>query len=215
MDAERLNKELEVPEDEAEQARGIIQFSVNDALEKMITLSDNNAALISTHTIGLSSVKDFLFKYGFSDSRGGEIGRLPTSTAKDMGLFFEKLYNHKLANTEYTKEMIELLKRQELNTIIPKYLPKTASVAHKTGAIDLFTHDAGIIDIPSNPYIIVTLSNTDSPPAAEERMARISKNIYDYFIVRSVEKKRESLIYASITVVVASIVLICIYKIKQ
>jgi beta-lactamase class A len=215
IDAATLNKELEVPLEEAEQPSGIIRFTIQDALEKMITLSDNNAALLLTHAIKLSSVKKFLKENNFNHSHGGEIGHLPSSNSEDIVLFFDKLYHRKFANEKYTNAMIELLKKQELNTIIPKYLPSNTSIAHKTGAIDLFTHDAGIIFIRDYPYVLVTLSNTDSPPAAEERMARISKNVYEHFFYKSQQEKKDKVIYATMGISITAFLLLLLYTIKH
>ncbi|MBI2622076.1 serine hydrolase [Candidatus Microgenomates bacterium] len=77
--------------------------------------------------------------------------------------------------------MISLLLQQELNDRIPKYLPKEAKVAHKTGEIDFAKHDAGIVFANSGDYLIVVLSESDNPSAASERIANLSKAVYEYF----------------------------------
>ena len=118
---------------------------------------------------------------GFKDSSVGGSGDSPKSTADDIALFFEKLYKGELANTQYTKEMLDLLKAQTLNDKLPKYLPKGTVVAHKTGEIDYLSHDGGIVYAPTGDYIIVVLSESSYPPGAEERIAQISKRVFDYF----------------------------------
>ena len=77
--------------------------------------------------------------------------------------------------------MLQLLKIQKLNNKIPRYLPKDTVVAHKTGELDPFTHDAGIVYTPNGNYIIVVLSKSDDPDLAENRIADISKNVFNYF----------------------------------
>ena len=59
-DVEELNTKFNIASDAAELTEGTIDLSVKDALNKMITLSDNYAALLLTERIGLSSVASFL-----------------------------------------------------------------------------------------------------------------------------------------------------------
>ena len=77
--------------------------------------------------------------------------------------------------------MLDLLKKQKLNNKLPANLPEGVEIAHKTGEIGYFTHDAGIVYTSKGDYIIVVLSQSDMPSAAEDRIASISKNVYDYF----------------------------------
>ena len=76
--------------------------------------------------------------------------------------------------------MIEILKQQTFDDRIPKYLPKGIEVAHKTGEIGGFKHDAGIV-FAKDPILIVILSESNSPKGAAERIAELSRNIYGYF----------------------------------
>ncbi|MCX6791575.1 MAG: class A beta-lactamase-related serine hydrolase [Candidatus Gottesmanbacteria bacterium] len=181
QDVSTLNKEFLVATDSAERTEGTITFTVHDALTQMITISDNYAALLLSEKIRLSSVATFLRENGLSESTVGTDGGSPTVTPSDIALFFEKLYQGQLANQHHTDEMINLLKNQKLNEGIPKYLPDQSEVAHKTGEIDAFKHDAGIVYTDSNEYIIIVMSDSDNPPGAQERIALISKAVFDYF----------------------------------
>ena len=88
----------------------------------------------------------------------------------------------KLADEQYTGLMVDLLKGQKLNEKLPKYLPKGTAVAHKTGEIGWFSHDVGIVYSPSGDYIIVVLSESESPAGANDRIAQVSKAVYEYFL---------------------------------
>lgn len=173
-----LNSEFDISSEYAELTSGTISLSIKDALEQMITISHNYAALLLTSEIKLPNVTNFLKENAFYES---SIGEPPKTTASDILSFFEKLYNGQMANEENTQKMIELLKRQERNSKLPKYLPKDVSIGHKTGEIDFLSHDAGIVFSKSGDYIIVVLSQTDSPKGAEERTAKISEAVYKYF----------------------------------
>lgn len=176
-----LNQSFDIDPDLAEQKDGTITLSVNQALNQMITISHNYASLLLSKKIGLPSVENFLAENGFNQSNVGVDGNNPTTNAFDIALFFEKLNKGELANQQYTQEMLDLLKRQELNNKLPKYLPSDLQIAHKTGEIGWFTHDAGIIYTQKQNYIMVVLSESDSPKGAEDRIAQLSKAVYEYF----------------------------------
>lgn len=179
--AEVLNDAFDIDTEFAEQKEGEVKFTVKDALQQMITISHNYAALLLIKKVRISGLETFLITNEFSESRVGKNGHTPFTTALDMVLFFEKLYNGELANPEYTQKMLTLLKSQQLNDKLPKYLPDDVTVAHKTGEIGWFTHDAGIVYSPNGDYIIAVLSKSNSPRDAKERIALVSKAVYEYF----------------------------------
>lgn len=176
-----LNKKFRIDEKLAEKKTGKITLSVKDALNLMITKSDNYAGLLLASKINLSTITVFLKKYGFNASKVGTDGSAPVTSAFDIALFYKYLNEGKFANSDNTNAMIALLKKQVLNEKIPKQLPINAIVAHKTGELDLSSHDAGIIFAPKVTYIIVVLSKSEAPDLANERIANLSKDIYDYF----------------------------------
>ncbi len=180
-DVARFNETLGVATDEAELKEGSVSMSVSDALVEMITVSDNYSALLLSDRLRLSNVVDFMDQNGFVKSHlGGEDG-LPESTPKEMALFFEKLYKGKIIDSSYSGRMIALLKEQELNGKIPKYLPENQVIAHKTGELGNNTHDAGIVYADNGDYIIVVMSRTSDPDLAIENIATISKRVFDLF----------------------------------
>jgi len=176
--AEVLNDKFDIATESAEIKEGEITMTVQKALEQMITISHNYAALLLSARVRLSNVSKFLKEQGFENS---SIGVPPRTTAKDIALFYEKLYKGEIIDKESSMEMIELLKRQQLNDRIPKFLPEEIEVAHKTGEIDGYKHDAGIVFTKKGDYIIVVLSKTDDPQIAAAKIAGISRIVFDYF----------------------------------
>lgn len=177
-----LYEKFQLATESAELKDKTITLSVKEALEKMIIISDNDAALLLAAKIRLSNVTDFLKRQGFTQSKVGVTDGYPLTTSFDIALFFKKLYRGELTTPEYTDKMLSLLKRQRLNEKLPKQLPAEITVAHKTGELNEFTHDAGIVYTPQGDYIIVVLSESEFPPQAKERVADISKAVYTYFI---------------------------------
>lgn len=178
FEAEDINKRLDIATESAEITEGFVGDSVENALERMITISDNYSAHILYLTVGWSKIKNFLNYYEFNDSSAD----LPIlTTSSDMLAFFEKLYQGDIVEKEASGEMLEILKRQQLNDRIPKYLPQNTQIAHKTGELGGLKHDAGIVFSEKGDYIIVLLSETNNQSDAAEIEAKVSKKVWDYF----------------------------------
>ncbi len=160
-----------------------ITLSINDALEKMITISDNPAALLLSAKVKLSNITQLLNNNGLIGSKLGTGSEYPVTTPHDIAIFLKNLYDGTLVNKVNSEKMLAVLKRQRLNSKIPKYLPDELVIAHKTGELDESTHDAGIVYTPQGDYIIVVLSksNAESRFLAEERIANLSLDVYNYF----------------------------------
>ena len=175
----RLNDSFNIASEEAELTDGALDVPVQRALERMITVSDNYSALLLTSKIKISGLQRFLRKYGLTESKVGT--SLPQTTPHDVMVFYEKLYRGEIVNKFYSDEMISLLKKQQLNDRIPKYLPLGIPVAHKTGELDRVKHDAGIVYAPTGDYIFVVMTDSANPQSAAENTAILSKNFYNYF----------------------------------
>ncbi len=175
---EDLNNIFDIPPDQAELTDGDITLSVHDGLEQMITISHNYAALLLTKEVGVQKVADFLKKYQLNES---SVGDNLTTTPADIGKFYDQLYQGRIIDSQYSQKMLDLLSRQQINDRIPKNLPPSTKVAHKTGDIDFFENDGGIVFSPKGDYIIVVLSESDLPQAADDKIADISLAVYQYF----------------------------------
>jgi beta-lactamase class A len=173
-----LNKAFGIDESDAELTEGVITNTVAGALNKMITISDNYSAYLLAANVRFSVVSQFLAANGFSSSR---IGNGAFTDVTDMVSYFEKLYNKQLVSEDASNQMMALLRQQQINDRIPKYLPDGTVVAHKTGELDGVKHDAGIVFSPKGDYIIVLLSDTNDLTHAAEVEANISKAVWEYF----------------------------------
>lgn len=172
----KMDFEIE-KEKEAELKEEKLESTVGDALTKMILVSDNDSAYLLTDRVGYHNINLFLKQHGFADSK---IANPPTSTPKEIGDFFEKLYKGEIVDKQRSDELIVLLKSQRINDRIPKLLPESVAVAHKTGELGTLKHDAGIV-YGKNPYVLVVLSDTNNPVKAAEFTAELSRQVYDLF----------------------------------
>jgi beta-lactamase class A len=158
------------PEDSA-----VISMTVGQALNQMIKVSDNYAALLLVKKIGARNIEAFIKQQGFNESG---FGSPPTTSAKDIASYMEKLYKREFVGSV---KMIDLLKKQEINDRIPKYLPKEIEVAHKTGELSGAKHDAGIVFSKKGDYIIVVMSQTNNETVAAANEAIFSRDVFNYF----------------------------------
>lgn len=155
-----------------------ISMNTEVALNKMITESDNYAALLLVDKVGYQNIDRFLKLYNFDDS---SFGQPPKTTASDIAAFFEMLYIGEIVNEDYSKSMTDILKKQTLNDRIPKYLPDNTEVAHKTGELLGNKHDAGIVYSENGNYMIIVLSKTEDEAIAAEKIAKLSEAVFNYF----------------------------------
>ncbi len=178
QDIEILNEKFDISSESAELTEGEISLSVKSAISQMIVISHNYAGLLLAEKVRLSNISSFIKENGFVQT---SLGKPPKTTAHDVALYFEKLYKGELVNKVRSEEMLALFKKQQLNDKLPKYLPIETVVAHKTGELGYYSHDGGIVFGTKSDYIIVILSKSNYPPGAVERIAAISKAVYDYF----------------------------------
>lgn len=176
-----LNRKFGIGPEDAELTSGSIDMTIAEAIKQMITISHNYAAMLLTDKITVPSLENFLKTNGFTASSIGKDDEVPKSTASDIALFLEKLYKGELADQINTAEMLDILKAQTFNGGLPKYLPEGVILGNKTGDIGWFKHDAGIIFSEKGDYLIVIMSESESPAGAQERIALISKAVYEYF----------------------------------
>ena len=80
---------VETSDEDKQEETKEISYSAQEAIEKMITVSDNYAALLVASRAGSFAVTNFLKEYQFDNSN---FRQPPKTTAKDIALFLEKLY---------------------------------------------------------------------------------------------------------------------------
>jgi beta-lactamase class A len=164
-------------------------YSINNLIYEMITISSNFATNILIDYIGANNVTKSMKEIGalnidvlrgVEDIKAFELGLNNTTSAKDLLIIYEKLAKGKIIDNESSAIMIDILKDQKYDDIIPKYLPKNIEVANKTGMITGVHHDSGIVFLKDGrKYVIVLLSkNMSDMESGTEMMARISELIY-------------------------------------
>lgn len=148
-----------------------------DLAHAMITRSSNLATNLLLDHLGVEYIQTALAEAGVSgiDVRRGvedgpayEKGINNEATADGLLKLFRVFEERTHLDADYAQPAIEILLAQEFNSMIPARLPNGTKVAHKTGEISTFCHDAGIVYPPDRkPYVIAIL--TETGPETERR----------------------------------------------
>lgn len=141
-----------------------LQLSLRDAVNLMIMVSDNTATNLVLDVITADAVNARLDALGLKQTRslrkvisGGESRAwqdpdlrrfgLGVSTPREMVQLLEKLERGEIISPAASKEMIELLKHQQLRDGIGRSL-HDVPIASKPGSLDHLRSDVGIIYTP-------------------------------------------------------------------
>src|SRR3989344_1649233 len=145
--------------------------TISEALEKIITESNNEYAQILAEKYGWKTIETKMkeklgIEFSFSDSL--------ESSVKTIGLLFEDIALSLKVTGDESSYLLNLLKDQKKTGKLPKYLPSTVYSHNKTGEFEEYSHDAGIFYTPKANYILVFMSKTQDPKSTNEQMALMS-----------------------------------------
>ena len=164
--------------------------TVRELIRHMIVESDNTCANMLMDMVGLDAVNETMASLGLTqtvlrrkmmDFDAARRGEENVTTVRDMGRLFRLLYDGACVDAAYDMEMLDILKNQEDNCILPAQLPHPIAVAHKTGELDGIYHDCGIIYGRPSPMVLCLLTEgiTDEPQAIYD-LSYLARAIYDH-----------------------------------
>lgn len=167
--------------------------SVKGLLYPMITVSSNECFNTLVQKIGKGAVNDFCREHGYAGTNQGK-GIEPAvnaqglengtggnlTTVKDCGEILEDIYRGKLVSKSASRKMLEILKAQQLRSLIPSGVPTGIPVANKTGNTNALIHDAGIVFGKKTDYILCIMTDTVNAGAAPAGIRGISRIVYSF-----------------------------------
>ncbi len=80
------------------------------------------------------------------------------TTPRDMATFFHRVSTDTMVSPLVSWRLKQVLTARVINDRLPALLPATTSVIHKTGNLYGVLHDAGIIETPDGPMIVVAMA---------------------------------------------------------
>lgn len=140
-------------------------LTVREAIERMITISENTPARALIRALDAHNVNGTLARLGLRSTRINtalpaeeRTAEVNTTSARDMLRLFGALYHGSAVSPAASEDMLTVLARQQVNDRLPAGLPAGTVIAHKTGDLDGVAHDAGLIYTPAGPRIAVVLA---------------------------------------------------------
>lgn len=158
-----------------------------DAINLMIVVSDNTATNLVIDAIGKDTINEYMISKGCTGSRLENYlmkpkpgGPYNTVTAKDIALLLKGIWERTIENPGDCDAMLDIMRRQQYNEKLPRYLPREAVCAHKTGEVSGVTHDVGIVTSPSASFLIVCLSqNLNDTRKGMDVIGKVARWAYD------------------------------------
>ena len=155
-------------------------LTVAEALERMITISDNTAAVMLGSRVGAGRITANNAALGM-DTTHYSLERMTTS-ALDMLHLLDVVATGNAVSPAASADMLHLLLRQRVNDRLPRLLPNDVQIAHKTGNLPGTVNDVGIMYGPSSTVAIaVLISDTTDETMAATGVARVGEAAYEYF----------------------------------
>ena len=155
------------------------QLSIRDAMHVMIVVSDNTATNLILDRITADYVNECCDRWKLPATRSmrkvrgdGNQLKAPTGWSKagmleenkryglgsttpaEMVSLLERLERGEIVSAEASKEMIAILKRQQLKEGIGRRVEATMPVASKSGSLDALRSDVGIVYSPAGRMVI-------------------------------------------------------------
>jgi len=163
-------------------------YTVGRLLSLMIDVSDNTATNMLIRLVGRQQINASMADLGlphtrltdFIRSEGPNIRWALRSSPADMMHLLGKMAKDELVNEWSSREMIEILRGQRHNGLLPQPLPAGTDIAHKTGTLHDTLNDVGIVyGAGEDPYVIAVMT-TDLPTLESGRrfIRGVSKMAY-------------------------------------
>lgn len=194
-----LDEEISLKESDKVGGCGILRefrqglsFTLREIGILMIVLSDNTATNLMIDRLGIEKISKTIDDLGLEntimerrmyDPKAWELGLENYTNPKDMIQILDHMINSEEISKEYRDEMIDILRRQQLNTKLPAMMPSDVDFAHKTGELDDIDHDVGILFLDGKTiFIALMLKDVEDKNNAIKIHNKIGKAIYDYYV---------------------------------
>ena len=141
--------------------------TIDDYLTSTITVSDNETAKELAYLIGWDNIETFIHDQGFVSTSFNPYlesdgvyynGDLETTPA-EVAFLLERLLDGELLSESSTEYFLGLLGDQQLVYALNIGLTDEVTFAHKTGLLTDVSHDAGILSMDGQNYIVAVLTD--------------------------------------------------------
>lgn len=196
---------MELKREEQVGGSGVLQhmtpgtkLTIYDVMVLMIIQSDNTATNMMIDLIGMEQIQATMEAAGLRDSVITNKLMIVSSartgpnlaTAGDMTKLLSDMARGKVVSEYACREMIAILKHQQINDCLPAKLPDPDSalvgihpswtLAHKTGNVTNVTHDVGVFFVGEHALAVSVLSTDIPNQQARETLSGVGAAIYEF-----------------------------------
>lgn len=150
-------------------------LNIDDCLTIMINISDNTCGRALGSVLNWGSQDAALKADGYT---GTSLQTPQQTSAHDVAFLLERLYRGTLNSPSSNDRFMALLKDQRINDRLPQGLPAGTIIAHKTGDLDGYMHDAGIVYGAKTDYLVVMMG---TPGTNTSQFADLSSRLWTFF----------------------------------
>ncbi|NLF35068.1 MAG: serine hydrolase [Clostridiales bacterium] len=176
---------------------GQSDYSLWELLYWMITVSDNTATNILLDLLGMDLINDYCANTlelphtrvtrKMLNWTAVEAGCNNYTSAYDQYRLYCQLCHGRLFPRQLTKVALDILARQRHSDQFLRYIPRTVSVAHKTGTLDGISHDAGVFFLPHMRCYLGVFTwdgpGTERNPIQKQFVGRLARAVYNTYKV--------------------------------
>lgn len=160
------------------------EYTAGQLVERMITESDNDAAVLLYELIGGIETNRVYTELGLDAPLAGRDYEV---SVQFYATFFRILYNATYLPPEVSERALELLTRVDFKDGLVAGVPSSVPVAHKFGerkyenSATTQLHDCGIVYAPGKPYTLCVMTRGESLERQAGVIAKISREVYTRF----------------------------------
>ena len=116
--------------------------------------------------------------------------RINMTTPREMGRLLEQVVHAARGNgsdpgqlpAEVCRNMLAIMRRQQVRNRLPLLLPPGVELAHKTGSLSRVSNDAGILDTPRGPCVISVFGkDLGEDLKGQMAIAQVGRAVYEAY----------------------------------
>lgn len=167
------------------------KFSLFDLATLMIIQSDNTATNMIIDLLGPEPVTQRMRSLGLErttlgrkmyDFEQAAKGKDNFCTPYEIMHLLEMLEKGEISSKSTSREMLEIMAKQQYRDKIPLLLPEDTKIANKTGSISDASHDAAVVYGPGGPYVLsIMAKGISSMVTADRAIADASQIVYEHY----------------------------------
>lgn len=164
-------------------------YSIEDLVEKMLTLSDNGAKNLLLSSFDKKYLNQIFNIMAFSDPNSSTTYEI---SSRKYSHFLRILYGSSYLNEEHSELILGMLSKSTFKDGLVAGLPAAIPVAHKFGVYEIPAtinnkevmtiqlHDCGVIYHVSKPYILCIMTKGKDDESLFRIISNVSKMVYNY-----------------------------------